>query len=398
MRRSAVAAAVRRGHRSRRQAMVRLWRWWCTVVSIFGCCAGTGAALAIGGTSDGVGTSTVFLFRHCVRNIDMSVLGPYTAHTFPSWGVGKDQYVPRGLDIMQGVGAQLRKTYSVQAPLVVADDVPRNIDSAHALAKGLGLPSSAVTVNGSAFFRCKPPDKSKETKLIAAALKSAPVPPNASALVALIDRTLGGKKHIAAEKNKVEDGKLKGRISLASMAAETFLMQHGAGVPLAWGKLTPDQMYDLQRMHVYEWAIDRSAEAIEAAKSSHMLATIVEALAANNTTTIFLGHDTDINGVGKLLDVGWSAPPLPDNTTAPNVALRFHAASDGTISLDFVYTTYDTTEGILLSTPILKSSTASFCKRASRFMSTGCATLPVGGVCASPTSSIAGALARSGVQ
>jgi hypothetical protein len=185
--------------------------------------------------------------------------------------------------------------------------VPRNIDSAHALAKGLGLPSSAVTVNGSAFFRCKPPDKSKETKLIAAALKSAPVPPNASALVALIDRTLGGKKHIAAEKNKVEDGKLKGRISLASMAAETFLMQHGAGVPLAWGKLTPDQMYDLQRMHVYEWAIDRSAEAIEAAKSSHMLATIVEALAANNTTTIFLGHDTDINGVGKLLDVGWSA-------------------------------------------------------------------------------------------
>jgi hypothetical protein len=28
---------------------------------------------------------TVYVFRHCVRSIDMSVLEPFTARSFPSW-------------------------------------------------------------------------------------------------------------------------------------------------------------------------------------------------------------------------------------------------------------------------------------------------------------------------
>ena len=29
--------------------------------------------------------STVYVFRHCVRNVDMSVLEPFTDRSFPSW-------------------------------------------------------------------------------------------------------------------------------------------------------------------------------------------------------------------------------------------------------------------------------------------------------------------------
>ena len=28
---------------------------------------------------------TVYVFRHCVRNIDMSILEPFTERSFPSW-------------------------------------------------------------------------------------------------------------------------------------------------------------------------------------------------------------------------------------------------------------------------------------------------------------------------
>ena len=52
-------------------------------------------------------TNTVYVFRHCVRSIEMTSLAPYSARTFPSWGVPKDTCLPRGLDIMQGVGRHI---------------------------------------------------------------------------------------------------------------------------------------------------------------------------------------------------------------------------------------------------------------------------------------------------
>ena len=45
-------------------------------------------------------------------------------------------------------------------------------------------------------------------------------------------------------------------------------------------------------------------------------------------TTIFLGHDTDVNGIGTILDIGWKASPYPDNTTAPNAGLRFESVCE----------------------------------------------------------------------
>ena len=285
---------------------------------------------------------------------------------------------------MQGVGSHLRSAEGVHQPVIIADDVPRNIDSAHALARGLGLPTQAVAINGSAFFRCNPPSKKRESALIATKLATARPPPNASRLVAKIDRLLGGKTKIGNQRDEIKDGKLKGRIELASMAAETFLMQYGAGLPVAWGELKPAEMYQLQQMHVYEWSIDRSAKPIEQAKSSRMLSAIVEALGEpGNTTTIFVGHDTDLNGLAVLLELGWRALPYPDNTTAPNVALRFRTQTEGRVAVDVVYTTYESTDGVLLSMPVLESTASGFCQRVVHGIDQSCAPLPTRGLCES---------------
>jgi hypothetical protein len=176
----------------------------------------------------------------------------------------------------------------------------------------------------------------------------------------------------------------KGRIELDSMAAETFLMQYGAGLPVAWGALKPTEMYQLQQMLVYEWSSGRSAKLIEQAKPSRMLSAIVEALGQpGNTTTIFIGHDTDLNGLAVLLEVGWGAPPHPDNTTAPNVALRFRAQAEGRVAVDVVYTTNATTDGVLLSMPVQESSVSGFCHRVVQGIDHSCAPLPPHGLCES---------------
>jgi hypothetical protein len=240
---------------------------------------------------------------------------------------------------MQGAGRHLRAA-GVVAPSIVADDVARNIASAHALATGLRLLPGSVAVNGSAFVRCKAPSDSAKGKLIGKRLLDATPPTNAIGLVGAIDRVLGGKKHIAGQTDTVskDTGKLSGRVTLASMAAETFLMQYGAGIPIGWGDVSPAEMFAMEQMHVYEWAIDRHSKTIEQAKSSRMLATIVRLLGGRgNDTTVFVGHDTDINGLGRLLDIGWHAPPFAKNTTAPNVALRFETSPAGSVSVTFVY-------------------------------------------------------------
>ena len=244
-------------------------------------------------------------------------------------------------------------------------------------------------VSAKQFTRCKAPSKDEESKLIAKPLKRARAPGNASALVAAVDAALSGKEKVAGQKDEVKDGKLKGKITLASAAAETFLMQLGAGLPVGWGKVVAAEMYDLQRMHVYDWSIDRRSKGIEKAKRNTMLAAIVAALGEKgNATTVFLGHDTDLNGIGTQLDLGWAAQPFPDNTTAPNVALKFStggageagAPADraaggggGSVSVVLVYTRFETAEGALLRTALRTESAKKFCERAAAAVDEKCA-------------------------
>ena len=110
------------------------------------------------------GVREVWLLRHCIRSINASALGKYASAPFPSWGVPADYCLPRGLEIYTAVGQHLRVARF--PPTIIADDVPRNIASAGALATGLGMQASAVEVNATAFAHCDPPDTKEKGKLI----------------------------------------------------------------------------------------------------------------------------------------------------------------------------------------------------------------------------------------
>lgn len=115
-----------------------------------------------------------------------------------------------------------------------------------------------------------------------------------------------------------------------------------------------------------------------------------------------MGHDTDVNGVGTLLNVGWNADPFPTNTTAPSVGLRFEfnrnddassgessgrkragvgvgvGSAGGNVTLDFVYTTYSTTTRPLQVTSVFNMASDVFCNQAVNAIDWSCAYVPCG--------------------
>jgi hypothetical protein len=142
-------------------------------------------------------SAVVYLFRHCVRSIDETDLAKYASKPFPSFGVADAMCLPRGLKIYQGVGNHLRSTVGPM-PVIIADNVQRNIDSAKALASGFGLDPTTIRVDAAPFTRCTPPSKGDETTLVEQRLKAVPKPANYTAMIATIDAVLGGTSKVTA--------------------------------------------------------------------------------------------------------------------------------------------------------------------------------------------------------
>lgn len=198
---------------------------------------------------------SVYVMRHCIRAVDPTALVPYAARPFPTWGagIGKDDCLPRGLRIYEAFGRQIAASGLAPAPVsLVADNFSRTVDSAKAFARGLGLPESAVAISGTAFSHCAPPSATDKDRSITSRLRSVPRPDNSSELLRQIDTVLCGKKSIAAQKNVAQDGKLKGAVSLASTAADVFLMEYGGGITVGWGEVVPREMYRFLEMQVEE--------------------------------------------------------------------------------------------------------------------------------------------------
>lgn len=119
-----------------------------------------------------------------------------------------------------------------------------------------------------------------------------------------------------------------------------------------------------------------------------MLASVLTALGAVSessdtaSTTFFVGHDTDVNGIGTLLDVGWAGvAPWPQNATVPNAGLHFALFSDATVAVDFVFTTFGDESGPVRTAPVLREPIASFCNRATSQLDHKCVPLPRDALC-----------------
>eukprot|EP00036_Acanthoecidae_sp_10tr_P020816 CAMPEP_0206316774 /NCGR_PEP_ID=MMETSP0106_2-20121207/16274_1 /ASSEMBLY_ACC=CAM_ASM_000206 /TAXON_ID=81532 /ORGANISM="Acanthoeca-like sp., Strain 10tr" /LENGTH=191 /DNA_ID=CAMNT_0053748307 /DNA_START=4 /DNA_END=576 /DNA_ORIENTATION=+ len=161
----------------------------------------------------------VYLFRHCVRSVNASSLAPFAGQPFVPFGVPPNNCLPRGLTILENVGHQLRAEVMARGAggvAVVADDVPRNIDSMHAAwtAGGFAQPPSRFWP----LCTLQPARSIVEQALLQQRLKAVPLPVDDSANLAVVDAALRGLRNITTVPDAVVDATLKGQHALAATA------------------------------------------------------------------------------------------------------------------------------------------------------------------------------------
>mmetsp|Transcript_11857 Transcript_11857/g.14107 ORF Transcript_11857/g.14107 Transcript_11857/m.14107 type:complete len:194 (+) Transcript_11857:239-820(+) len=191
-------------------------------------------------------------------------------------------------------------------------------------------------------------------------------------MITTIDNTFNGHKRISEKGDKVKKGNFNGKSKLAGLASEVLLAQLGGGLEVGWGRVDHSQVYGLTALHQYEWTVQRRNLPYARSKTSMMMAHILDALSSSsrNRYIVFMGHAGDLSGVGFLLNAHWRAPPFPDNTVAPGVALRLE--NDGSrIKMEVVYTTYDTEEGVPLVSPVFDMPITEFCNLVVNIILTG---------------------------
>lgn len=91
-----------------------------------------------------------------------------------------------------------------------------------------------------------------------------------------------------------------------------------------------------------------SPTAAEAAAAEAAGSLAGEPSSPSASAALYVGHDTQLDGLAVLLNLTWAAPPYPTDVTAPGSMLRLTVSGEGeeaTVQADYLYTTFETTGG-----------------------------------------------------
>ena len=112
-------------------------------------------------------------------------------------------------------------------------------------------------------------------------------------------------------------GTLSGGTAVGSAIIEAFIMQVGGGLDVAWGRLNLDELYsDLLEAHIVYRHVMARTPVIAKYRHSNLLHHIISELDPNNSSTplgtrMYVGHDSDLDGLATILGLSWSSPPFP---------------------------------------------------------------------------------------
>jgi len=312
---------------------------------------------------------SILLVRHCARSMyptlrrrgdpNFDNANNYTAQPFPSeslWSAeGEGTCTSRGKDIARTFGKSLRAQGLLggnpEAPvIVVADNISRCIVSAEEIVKGLNVasPSNVATYNGITRSLdpsgwaglCAPEDAKDRTMTMQAMIREV-----ASGGHYLSD-AWSTRRQVQAELQDLvgagaapsistipdhinENGIYVGGLFVSSQGMiENFILEAGAGIPVAWGRLDNQtgRQYLWERLsplNVLYNRINHNGEA-PATRDGAVIVGILREL--NNSTPgslVLVGHDTNVDNVAALLDLTWSCGPFADNESPPQVGLLF---------------------------------------------------------------------------
>lgn len=343
----------------------------------------------------------VALSRHGVRapTQEKKILDSWTQKTWPKWPVKRGELTERGAALVREMWKNLHKRYKdlnlipenicprPDLVYVRADVDERTKATARAILQGLAAdcdlgfavlpdakvdplfhPLKAGLYQFNAIEGVTDVLAMSHGGLTAVQERLAPSlamleeilgPPDA----ALCDRfamirncTIGDLPNAISISPNGEDIRLVGSLSIASSAAEIFLLEYAEWPKekAGWGQVSDKILEEILPIHATVFDVVNRAPMVAWAKGSTLLAEMAAALAGSHADArcneanlvVFVGHDTNIANLGALLGIDWQANGYPENGIPPasllalelweingarEVMARFYAQSPSTL-------------------------------------------------------------------
>lgn len=318
----------------------------------------------------------VMLMRHGVRPPTKPKVTPdgVADGPWPKWSVDYGLLTHHGFDAVKLLGAWDRGHWAGQGLLpaqgcpaahevaVAASAKPRTQETARALVEGM-LPGCKVDVSfpkdADADVEFHPLDTDAVPYDADVALRAAQARLPAGGmeeevrrhaeLFGLLNRALGccsaafckleGKpaacdiSQMPAGLEREDSGEISigAPFSIASSAAQTFLLEYLEGMPMrdvAWGRLSREEIGKLLEFHTFKYHYETRTPYIAARGASPLAARMLKAMEGGPKLTVLVGHDTNIAMLGGFLDLHWTLPDYPSDDPPPGGALGFEVLAD----------------------------------------------------------------------
>ena len=104
-------------------------------------------------------------------------------------------------------------------------------------------------------------------------------------------------------------------------------MSHGGGLDTTWANVSADDVYNFAPLTTYRSSIEaRTLAVVQFTHSNllwHMRQQLHHMRSIGGGSSIFVGHDSDLDAIATFLNLEWKSGRLPVNYTAPGAALIF---------------------------------------------------------------------------
>jgi len=333
------------------------------------------------------GHRRVFVFRHCFRSTPASsshavpefehMLNYTNKGTLPPWNTPTKWCTEGGWKISSGTGSDLASRFVPDGGTVsiISDTSMRCSDTALAILRGLGEGVRPIHYDAPIFHALEPDvgpaacqASFTDDDLVSAArerLDTVPTPTEYSEAYSLFERLLGigvagPLGNLSPVASVSSSGHLFGVVGALKRLSQMLFYSYASGAPWVSGAST-DDLYNLIAWQHYFRSVN-SINVETATNNAQLLKRILNTLGSTDSsdTTIFVGHDSNIDGMATLLNLNWEAPPYKGGAllpSPPNSGFLFDLdLGTGNIEISFVYPVVVGPGGSLNDTGILEAS------------------------------------------
>jgi len=177
-----------------------------------------------------------------------------------------------------------------------------------------------------------------------------PVPEDLNEKLELLQNLLGENvaPPLISIPDGVQGGRVVGGVAIAAKLAAKMQMQYGSGFPIP---MSPEQMYDFLSLEAYFRQVSVRTKWVVRGMSNLLAHVLDDLIKPETGSVVYLGHDTQIDGIAEIFDFDWTIPPYPDNFTPPGSAIALTVTGGPgrapMVTAKLIYTTLGDEAGLL---------------------------------------------------